>query len=75
MFHFPGHEWIRVLLEDAQAGARAEVNSLAAIDGAGVFGGVVQFTSAGSFIFGQWDRSILCQILVILFVLQRCAMA
>jgi len=52
VFDLAGHERIRILLEDAQAGARAEINSLAAIHGTRVFGGVVQFTSAGSFIFG-----------------------
>ena len=75
VFDLAGHEWIGVLLEDAQTGAGAEIDPLAAIHGTRVFGGVVQFTSAGSFIFWQWYRSILCQILVILFVLQRCVNA
>ena len=75
MFHFARHERIRILLEDTQAGAGTEINSLTSIHGTRVFGGVVQFTSVGSFIFWQWYRSILCQILVILFVLQRCVNA
>ena len=51
MLHFAGHEWIRVLLKDAQAGASTEINALAMIHGAGIIGRVSENTSAGSFIF------------------------
>jgi len=52
MFHFACHERIKILLEDAQTGARAEIDPLAAIDGAGIIRGACEFASAGSFIFG-----------------------
>ena len=51
VFDFARHERIRVPLKGAQAGARAEIDPLAAIHGARIVGRVIQFASAGSFIF------------------------
>ena len=36
VFHFASYEWIRIFLEDAQASAGTEIDSLAAIDGTGI---------------------------------------
>jgi len=52
MFHFASHERIRILLENAQTGLRAEIDSLASVDGAGVIRRVVELASAGGFTFG-----------------------
>lgn len=57
MFYFASHERIRILLEDAQAGAGAEVDAFTSIHGAGIFGWIFEYPSAGSFIFGQWGAS------------------
>jgi hypothetical protein len=43
MFHFACHKWIRILLEDSQAGTRTKINPLAAINGAGVIGWVFEY--------------------------------
>ncbi len=51
MFHFTSHECIWGLLKDTQTGAGAEINSFAAIDGAGIIFRVFEFASAGRFIF------------------------
>lgn len=68
MFHFARHERIGVLLEDAQAGAGAEIDSLAAIHGAGIICRVFEFASAGSFIFGWLSGCSLSQVSMILVV-------
>lgn len=68
MFHFARHEKIRILLEDTQAGVRAEIDSLAAIDGAGIFGRFFEFASAGRFVFGQWGGGSISQISVFLMM-------
>ena len=47
MLHLARHERIRILFEDAQTGAGAKVNSLAAIQRAGIIGRVSEFASAG----------------------------
>ena len=52
VFDLAGHEWIGVLLEDAQTGAGAEIDPLAAIHSARVFGRVFQSAATGGFIFG-----------------------
>jgi hypothetical protein len=49
MLHFARHKQIGFLLEDAQAGAGAETDLLAANHGAGIFDRVFEFASAGSF--------------------------
>lgn len=67
MLDFPGHERIRVLLEDAQAGARAKVNPLAAIHGTGIIRRVFEFAAAGSFEFRWRGDGSLSQISFILF--------
>jgi hypothetical protein len=54
MFHFPSHERIRILLEDAQTGTGAEIDSLAAIHGAGIIYRIYEFAFAGSFVY--WFR-------------------
>ncbi len=53
MFHFARHERIRVLFENAQAGASAEIKALSMIDGAGLVFGVFDDTSTDFFIFRQ----------------------
>jgi len=67
MFHFPSHERIRILLEDTQAGAGAEINALAMIHGAGIVFGVFDDTSAGSFIFRRlrWCSENMSQVIVL----------
>ena len=57
VFDFSCHEGIRVPLEGAQAGARAEIDTLAAILGADVIGRVFQFAAASSLIFRKWGGS------------------
>jgi hypothetical protein len=52
MFHIASHERIGRLLEDAQTGTRAKIDSLALIHGAGVIRQVFEFSSTGGFIFG-----------------------
>ena len=54
MFHLARHERIGILLEDAQAGARAEIDSFSSIQGAGIIRGIFEFASAGRFEFGWW---------------------
>jgi hypothetical protein len=54
VFHFASHEWIWILLEDAQACAGTEIDSFAVIDGAGVTGYVSECAATGSFIY--WLR-------------------
>ena len=68
MLNLASHERIRVLLEDAQAGLRAEVNPLAAIHGAGIMHWIFQFTAAGGFIFRWLSGRSLGQISVILMI-------
>jgi len=71
MFHIASHEWIRVLFENAQAGAGAEIDTLIAIDGAGVICRVFEDASAGCFVFGRlscWDS--LSQVSVLRFRLR-----
>jgi hypothetical protein len=51
MFDFTRHEGIRILLEDAQTGPSAEKDSLAAIGAAGIIFRILEFASAGRFIF------------------------
>lgn len=57
MFDFACHEGIRVPLEGAKAGARAEIDTLAPIYGAGVISRVFQFAAASSLIFRKWGGS------------------
>jgi hypothetical protein len=52
MCHFASHERIRCLIEDAQTGTCAKIDSLALINGAGIIHGVFEFASTGSFVFG-----------------------
>lgn len=68
MFHFARHERIRILLEDRQAGAGTEINSLTSIHGAGIIRGAFEFASAGSYVFGQWGGGSFSQILVSLMM-------
>jgi hypothetical protein len=51
MFHITCQEWIRVLFEDTQAGAGAEIKVLSMIEGAGIALGVFDDTSTDCFIF------------------------
>jgi len=51
MFNLTSREKIRILLEDAQAGTAAEVDSLAALLGAGVICGVFEGASSRAFPF------------------------
>jgi hypothetical protein len=53
VFNLSRHECVGVILENAQAGAGAEVDPLAAIFGAGIFGGVFDFSSTGGLVFGD----------------------
>ena len=68
MFHFACDEQIRILLENAQAGAGAEIDAFIVIDGAGIIFWVFEDASAGCFIF-WWlcCRNNLSQVSVILF--------
>jgi hypothetical protein len=54
MFHLAGHEQIRLLLEDPQTGAGAEIDSLTAIHGTGISCRIFEFAFAGSFVY--WFR-------------------
>ena len=54
MFHFACHKRVRIFFKDTMAGAGAEVESLAAIDGAWLIGRVIEFAPTGSFVFGHW---------------------
>jgi hypothetical protein len=62
MFNLTSHEKIRILFEDTHAGARAEIDSLTAIHGAGIIRGVCEFAFTGSFEFGQWGGGSFSQI-------------
>ncbi len=53
MLHLACHERIGILLEDAQTGTSAKIDSLAAIHGTGILRRVFELTSAGGFIFRQ----------------------
>jgi hypothetical protein len=66
MFHITCQEWIRVLFENAQAGASAEIKALSMIDGAWIVFRVFDNTSTDGFIFRQWSWGGLCQIFEIL---------
>ncbi len=68
MFHLARNEWIRVLLENAQAGAGAEINPLAAIDNAGKVCRVFERASADSFIFRRWNGGSFSQSSIFLMM-------
>lgn len=51
MFHIARHERVGILFEDAQAGAGAEVDALAAIVRAGMARGVFDGPPAGGLVF------------------------
>jgi len=53
MFDFTCHKKIRVLLEGAQTSLCAEVNPLAAVDGAGKVLRIFEFSTAGSLYSGN----------------------
>ena len=50
VYDFSRHKGFGVPLEDAQAGARAKVNPLAAVRGAGIIGRIFEFAAASGFI-------------------------
>ena len=54
---FSRHKRIGIPFKGAQAGAGAEIDPLAAIQGAGINGRVFQFASAGGFMFRRWGGS------------------
>ncbi len=64
MFHFAQHKCVRILLKDVQTGPGAKVDLLIAIYSAGVIRWVLEFASAGSFVFRQWGDGGFSQILV-----------
>ena len=68
MFDFARHEKIRILLEDAQTGAGAEIDLLATIHSAGTIRGVCKLDFAGSFVFEQWGGGSFSQSSVVLMV-------
>ena len=51
MLHFACNEWIGILLKDAQAGAGAEVDPLAAMDGTGKSCRIFQFAATDGLVF------------------------
>lgn len=66
MVHFARHERVRVLLEDAQAGAGAEVDPLLTIGGAGIVRRVLEFPPTDGFVFRSWNNVSLSQSSVFL---------
>ena len=57
MFYFTRHERIGIQIENAQAGAGAEIDPLAVIDRAWVLGGIFERAFAGGFEY--WFRFVL----------------